>query len=35
TVQDGNISLLKYFLELNAFMSEDFINSKSDIWDNT
>uniref|UniRef100_A0A8C8RSL4 IKBD inhibitor n=1 Tax=Pelusios castaneus TaxID=367368 RepID=A0A8C8RSL4_9SAUR len=29
TVQDGNISLLKYFLELNAFMSEDFVNSKA------
>ncbi|XP_075765420.1 NF-kappa-B inhibitor delta-like isoform X1 [Pelodiscus sinensis] len=29
TVQDGNIALLKYFLELNAFMSEDFVNSKA------
>ncbi|XP_044852865.1 NF-kappa-B inhibitor delta-like [Mauremys mutica] len=29
TVQDGNIFLLKYFLELNSFMSEDFVNSKA------
>ncbi|NXL87424.1 IKBD inhibitor, partial [Alectura lathami] len=29
TVQDGNISLLRYFLELNAFKSKDFINSKA------
>lgn len=28
TVQDGNVSLLRYFLELNAFKSKDFINSK-------
>ncbi|XP_054251539.1 POU domain class 2-associating factor 1, partial [Indicator indicator] len=29
TVQDGNISLLRYFLELNAFKSKDFVNSKA------
>ncbi|XP_048824396.1 POU domain class 2-associating factor 1 isoform X1 [Lagopus muta] len=29
TVQDGNVSLLRYFLELNAFKSKDFINSKA------
>ncbi|KYO35724.1 POU domain class 2-associating factor 1 isoform A [Alligator mississippiensis] len=29
TVQDGNVSLLKYFLELNAFKSKDFVNSKA------
>lgn len=28
TVQDGNISLLRYFLELNAFKSKDFVNNK-------
>lgn len=28
TVQDANISLLRYFLELNAFKSRDFVNSK-------
>eukprot|EP00075_Anas_platyrhynchos_P005883 XP_012961954.2 NF-kappa-B inhibitor delta [Anas platyrhynchos] len=29
TVQDANISLLRYFLELNAFKSRDFVNSKA------
>ncbi|NXQ10126.1 IKBD inhibitor, partial [Peucedramus taeniatus] len=29
TVQDGNVSLLRYFLELNAFKSEDFVNNKA------
>ncbi|NWX18265.1 IKBD inhibitor, partial [Aegotheles bennettii] len=29
TVQDGNISLLRYFLELNAFKSKDFVNNKA------
>ncbi|NWI08183.1 IKBD inhibitor, partial [Crypturellus soui] len=29
TVQDGNISLLRYFLELNPFKSKDFVNSKA------
>ncbi|NWH38492.1 IKBD inhibitor, partial [Chloropsis hardwickii] len=29
TVQDGNVSLLRYFLELNAFKSKDFVNSKA------
>ncbi|XP_019402643.1 PREDICTED: NF-kappa-B inhibitor delta [Crocodylus porosus] len=29
TVQDGNVSLLKYFLELNAFKSKEFVNSKA------
>uniref|UniRef100_A0A8B9NVU5 IKBD inhibitor n=4 Tax=Apteryx TaxID=8821 RepID=A0A8B9NVU5_APTOW len=29
TVQDGNISLLRYFLELNAFKSKDFLNNKA------
>ncbi|NXL97126.1 IKBD inhibitor, partial [Tyrannus savana] len=29
TVQDGNLSLLRYFLELNAFKSKDFVNSKA------
>ncbi|KFW92469.1 NF-kappa-B inhibitor delta, partial [Phalacrocorax carbo] len=29
TVQDGNISLLRYFLELNAFKSRDFVNNKA------
>ncbi|NXU95310.1 IKBD inhibitor, partial [Xiphorhynchus elegans] len=29
TVQDGNISLLRYFLELNAFRSKDFVNNKA------
>lgn len=28
TVQDGNVSLLRYFLELNAFKSKDFVNNK-------
>uniref|UniRef100_A0A8C3XD45 IKBD inhibitor n=1 Tax=Cyanoderma ruficeps TaxID=181631 RepID=A0A8C3XD45_9PASS len=29
TVQDGNVSLLRYFLELNAFKSKDFVNNKA------
>ncbi|XP_062464686.1 NF-kappa-B inhibitor delta-like isoform X3 [Pezoporus occidentalis] len=29
TVQDGNLSLLRYFLELNAFKSKDFVNNKA------
>ncbi|XP_071432159.1 NF-kappa-B inhibitor delta-like [Pithys albifrons albifrons] len=29
TVQDGNLTLLRYFLELNAFKSRDFVNSKA------
>ncbi|NXL31969.1 IKBD inhibitor, partial [Glaucidium brasilianum] len=29
TVQDGNIALLRYFLELNAFKSKDFVNNKA------
>ncbi|NWX89077.1 IKBD inhibitor, partial [Nothoprocta pentlandii] len=29
TVQDGNISLLRYFLELNPFKCKDFVNSKA------
>ncbi|NXE55033.1 IKBD inhibitor, partial [Casuarius casuarius] len=29
TVQDGNISLLRYFLELNSFKSKDFVNNKA------
>ncbi|NXY61739.1 IKBD inhibitor, partial [Callaeas wilsoni] len=28
TVQDGNVSLLRYFLELNTFKSKDFVNNK-------
>lgn len=28
TVQDGNVSLLRYFLELNAFKCKDFVNNK-------
>ncbi|NWZ72774.1 IKBD inhibitor, partial [Acrocephalus arundinaceus] len=28
TVQDGKVSLLRYFLELNAFKSKDFVNNK-------
>jgi len=28
TVQDGNICLLRYFLELNAYKSKDFVNNK-------
>ncbi|XP_059723033.1 NF-kappa-B inhibitor delta-like [Haemorhous mexicanus] len=29
TVQDGNVSLLRYFLELNAFKCKDFVNNKA------
>ncbi|KAM7030196.1 NF-kappa-B inhibitor delta-like [Acridotheres tristis] len=29
TVQDGNVSLLRYFLELNASKSKDFVNNKA------
>ncbi|KAM4885639.1 POU domain class 2-associating factor 1 [Sylvia borin] len=29
TVQDGNVSLLRYFLELNACKSKDFVNNKA------